>query len=143
MATCCFFGHKDTPSDIKPQLTDVLTKLREQSQFDTFYVGNQGHFDSMVYSLLQEFSEQYPTIHYYIVLSYIPQNKNLDYDPSCTLIPAGIEKVPKRFAISWRNKWMVKQADYVVSYVIHSWGGAAQFTEFAEKQNKQVIKLSL
>ena len=36
---------------------------------------------------------------------------------------------------------MIEQADIVVTYVTHSFGGAAQFKEMAEKQGKTVIEL--
>ena len=42
---------------------------------------------------------------------------------------------------TWRNKWMLKQSDYVVTYITHSWGGAAQFAEIAARQKKTVINL--
>jgi len=57
------------------------------------------------------------------------------------MLPEGIETVHPRFAISWRNKWMIKQSDYVVTYITHSWGGAAQFAGKAEQQKKKVIHL--
>ena len=38
---------------------------------------------------------------------------------------------------------MIKQSDYVVTYITHSWGGAAQFAEMAERQSKEVIRLAL
>ena len=57
------------------------------------------------------------------------------------MLPEGIEEVHPRFAISWRNKWMLRQSDYVVTYVTHSWGGAAQFAEMAARQGKKVIHL--
>ena len=64
-------------------------------------------------------------------------------DYSDTMFPEGIETVHPRFAISWRNKWMIKQSDYVVTYVTHSWGGAAQFAELAERQRKTVINVTV
>ena len=36
---------------------------------------------------------------------------------------------------------MLKQSDYVVTYITHSWGGAAQFEEIAIKQKKSLIQL--
>ena len=63
-------------------------------------------------------------------------------DYSDTMLPEGIETVHPRFAISWRNKWMLKQSDYVVTYITHSWGGAAQFSEMAEHQKKIVINVA-
>lgn len=38
---------------------------------------------------------------------------------------------------------MIQQSDVVVTYVTHNFGGAAQFKELAEKQNKYVIYLKL
>ena len=109
-----------------------------------FYVGNHGTFDAMVRTQLRELEKIYPNIRYAVVLAYLPQKRN-EFDPqnySDTIFPEGIETVPKRFAISWRNRWMLKQADYVVTYVTHSWGGAAQFSKMAKRQKKTVINLS-
>jgi len=58
------------------------------------------------------------------------------------MLPEGIETVHPRFAISWRNKWMIEQSDYVVTYITHSWGGAAQFAEKAKRQKKGIINLA-
>ena len=49
--------------------------------------------------------------------------------------------VPKHFAISWRNKWMLKQANTVITYVTHPSSGAWEFEHLAVKQEKVVIKL--
>ena len=50
--------------------------------------------------------------------------------------------MPPRFAIARRNGWMLKQADFVVTYVTHDWGGAAQFAEKARRQGKTVLNLT-
>jgi len=57
------------------------------------------------------------------------------------MLPEGIETVHPRFAISWRNKWMINQSDYVVTYITHSWGGASQFAQKAEKCLKKIIRI--
>lgn len=54
------------------------------------------------------------------------------------MLPEGIERVPKRFAISWRNNWMLEHSDYVVACVTHSWGGAAQYVEKAKKRYRVI-----
>lgn len=63
------------------------------------------------------------------------------YSEEETMIPDEIEVGPVRFAIDRRNKWMVEQADYVITHVTHSWGGAAKFKELAEKKGKTVINI--
>lgn len=141
MASVTFFGHKDTPKEIEPKLREVLIDLIENKNADEFFVGNNGNFDSMVRRQLKDLSAIYP-IKYSVVLAYLPDEKNRYDDMMNTLYPEGLETVPKRFAISWRNKWIIKQANTVVTYVTHSFGGAAQFKEMAEKQGKAVIELS-
>lgn len=140
MSVCTFFGHRNCPSSIQLKLKATLIDLIETHAVHTFYVGNHGAFDSLVRSTLQELTQSYPKIRYTVVLAYLP-TKQTDF-PYETLLPNGIENVPKSFAISFRNKWMLKQSDFVVTYITHSWGGAAQFAELAEKQKKTVIHLT-
>ena len=37
---------------------------------------------------------------------------------------------------------MLKQADFVVTYITHNWGGAAQYAEKAHRQGKRVLNLA-
>ncbi len=138
---CTFFGHKDTPKEIEPTLRSTLIDLIENKNVNIFYVGNNGNFDTMVHHQLEDLSQTYP-ITYSVVLAYLPGKKNEYDDYTNTILPEGIETVPKRFAISYRNKWMIKQADVVVTYVTRNFGGASQFKALAERQGKMVIELS-
>ena len=52
--TCCFFGHRDTPSEISDKLERTITDLIENKSVDYFYVGNQGGFDNMVRNTLRK-----------------------------------------------------------------------------------------
>ena len=139
--TVTFFGHKDTPKEIEPTLRTTLVDLIENHGATEFYVGNNGNFDTMVRRQLEDLSHTYP-ITYSVVLAYLPTEKNKYDDLTNTIYPEGIETVPKRFAISYRNKWMVEQSDVVVTYVTHSFGGAWQFKAMALRQGKTVIELS-
>ena len=139
--TATFFGHKDTPKEIEPTLRSTLIDLIENKNVTVFYVGNNGNFDTMVRCQLEDLSQTYP-ITYSVVLAYLPTVKNKYDNLSNTIYPEGIENVPKRFAISWRNKWMIQQSDIVVTYVTHNFGGAWQFKEIAVKQSKNVVELS-
>ena len=141
MASCTFFGHHECPDSIKSQLKEVLIDLVTNHDMDTFYVGNQGRFDAIVRSVLREMKKEYPHINYAVVLAYMP-GEHTEYDDySDTMLPEGIESVHPRYAISWRNNWMLRQSDYVVTYIAHTWGGAAQFAKKAEKQRKTIINL--
>lgn len=144
MSACTFFGHRDCPSSIKPKLREVLIDLIEKHAVDMFYVGQQGAFDGIVHSVLKELASVYPHIRYAVVLERLPLKRS-EFDTrdySDTMLPEGAESVHPRFAISWRNKWMIKQSDYVVAYITHSWGGAAQFIDLAAKWKKAIIYIT-
>ena len=141
MKACTFFGHRDCPETIKPYLREVLIDLITNNGVDTFYVGNQGRFDGIVRSVLRELEKEYPEIHYAVVLAYMPGKKKKYDDFSDTILPEGIEAVHPRYAIDWRNRWMLKRADFVVTYITHPWGGAAKFAEKAKREGKTVINL--
>lgn len=144
MLTCTFFGHKDTSTEIEPILKKILIDLIENKNICNFYVGNHGNFDHIVKHVLSELSETYP-ITYLVVLAYHPSKQDKFeteyYDK--TILPNGIEMVPQRFAVSYRNRWMIEQSDYVITFVRHSFGSAAKFKEFAEKKNKIIINITI
>ncbi len=142
VSVCTFFGHRDCPDSIRPRLRAELETLISQQDVDTFYVGNQGQFDAMVRSVLRELQKEFPHIRYAVVLAYVPGTKT-DGDFSDTMLPEGIEAVHPRYAISWRNNWMLRQSDVVVTYITHSWGGAAHYTSKGEKQGKQMVRLGV
>ena len=141
MSTCTFFGHRDCPEWIKPKLRDILVDLINNHRVDMFYVGHQGQFDSLVHSVLKELQQEYTLINYAVILAYMPSQKGDYYDYSDTMLPEGIETVHPHYAISWRNKWMLQQSDYVVTYITHNWGGAAQYAAKAQKQGKNIINI--
>lgn len=137
-----FFGHKNTPSSIKPFLAQTVQRLIETNEKVTFLVGTHGAFDLMAHSVLKQAMERYPDITCYIVLAYIPVGVNAEQYALPTLVPEGIENVPKRFAISFRNNFMVSESDTVVCYIVRDWGGAAQFVEKARKKGRMIINLA-
>jgi len=139
MATCTFFGHRECPETIKPKLRETLIDLITNHDVDMFYVGNQGQFDVIVRSVLLELKVEYPQITYAVVLAYMPGKKTEYDDHSDTMLPEGIESVFPRYAIHWRNNWMIQHSDYLVVYITHPWGGAAQYTKKAKKAGKNIF----
>lgn len=109
-----------------------------------FYIGNNGDFDDIVRKNLKLLKLNYPHINYAVVLAYMPYKKDgLCYkDYTDTIYPNGLENTPPKYAIIKRNQWMINQCDYVVTYVRHTFGGAAQFKELALKKGKTVINLA-
>ena len=137
--TCCFFGHREVTHNIREKLTAIIERLITEEGVTEFYVGNQGQFDSTVYSVLKELKANYPHIRYTVVLAYIPDEYIKEVYGEDTLFPDGLESVPKRFAISNRNDWMIQQSGFAVCYVYKVTGGAAKFREKAKKRKLRII----
>ena len=141
--TCCFFGHKDTPETIKGNLFAAIEQLIVEHGVETFYVGNQGSFDFYTRAALRQLQKKYPHIRYAVVLAYMPGEVSEydDMDHIETMLPEGIEEVHPRYAIDWRNRWMLRQSQYVICYIHHHWGGAAKYVQASQRQGKTVINL--
>ena len=92
--------------------------------------------------MLDEIKLENDNIDFYVVLSKMPSIKNHfvinNYE---TILPDGIEYIYPKFAIIYRNKWMINHSDFVVTYINRPQGGAARFYEYAIKRGKKVINL--
>ncbi len=143
MAVCTFFGHRNTPESIEPILKSVLVDLIENENVDLFYVGNHGKFDTLVRKNLKLLQRNYPYIRYFVVLSSLPGSKKSDdHDYSDTIIPEGFESVHPKYSVIHRNQWMINQADIIISYVNHTYGGAYNSLEYARRKKKIIINLA-
>ena len=105
---------------------------------DKFYLGGYGAFDEMAASVVCELKKEYPDIASVLVLPYLDRKVSATNYNYTTYPP--LEKVPKRFAISKRNQWMVLNSDILVAYVKYDWGGAAATLRFAKREGKEIIR---
>lgn len=135
--TVTFFGHKVMPYDISLLIRKTLIQLIQEKNAYNFYVGNNGMFDETVCKILKDIKYIYPQIRYAIVLAYHPSSKNdKTQTHENTIVPEGIERTPPKYAICARNKWMIEQADTVITYVMGNTGGAARYKALAKKRAK-------
>ena len=138
---CTFFGHKDAHELKKEYLLNAIEDLVKKG-VDTFYVGHQGNFDSMVYSCLVQLKKMHPYLSCSVVLAYLPTHTR-EYDSyyGCSVFPEGLETVHPKFAIEKRNKWLLDHADYCLCYVNNTWGGAYKFARQAKRRGLVTINL--
>ena len=141
---CSFFGHRDTSSEIRPALYVEIERHITQCNVTIFYVGEHGRFDRMSVSVLCDLKQKYPHIKICLIHSHMPGKKERceekRYD--CTLLPDGMEFVPKKFAITHRNRFVVNESDYVIAHVRTTWGGAYDAMQYAKRKKKYVINLA-
>ena len=134
MSACTFFGHRECHGLDREILYKAIEERIRQG-VDTFYVGNQGQFDAMVYGCLKQLRSIYPSIRVCVVLAYLPTGEAGED----TMYPE-IEGHPK-FAIERRNRWMIHASGYCLCYIHHTWGGAHKFAKQAKSAGLTVINL--
>lgn len=136
MHICTFCGHRQVKESVRASLAEAVETLIVNRNVHSFYVGSNGAFDRMTLGVLKEMKAKYPHIRYYVVLAYMPGRKE-EYPFEShvdTIYPEGLESVPRKYAIVHRNRWMVEQSDYLVAYVVHGSGGAAQTLRYAQSK---------
>ena len=135
-----FCGHKDIAdqSTVRVAVDEVLRGLIAEGA-DYFLLGGYGGFDLLAARAVLDLKQQHPEIHSTLVIPYLNREYSTDLYDDTTYPP--LEDVPMKFAISRRNEWMVDQADVVVAYVTHGWGGAAATLKYAERKNKRIINV--
>lgn len=145
MLVCTFFGHRDCPDSIEPVLREAIVDLITDKGVSRFLVGAKGNFDRLVRRILWEL-ESYYDFDYYVMQAYLPTVKNrialFPEEENKIMLPVGFEKVPPRYAIDYCNNYMLRDADFVITYVTRSFGGAAKFAQKAIRQKKTVMNLA-
>lgn len=106
----------------------LLEKICD-GEFVEFWLGGYGGFDNFAWHCCRMFQKSHSNSRLVFITPYLlmerDKNDSLpiwkNYDE---IIYPGLEKVPKRYAISHRNRWMVEGADAIICYIQHSYGGA-------------------
>lgn len=136
VVTFCGHGKINGEEAVKRWLRETVEALILRGA-DDFLLGGYGSFDACAASVVWELKRKYPAIRSTLVIPYLDWHVDASQYDS-TIYPP-LESVPRRFAISKRNEWMVNAADVVVAYVIHDWGGAATTLAYAKRRKKKVI----
>ncbi len=138
---CFFVGHGDTPQSVYSALVSTVERHIMEFGVTEFRVGNYGAFDRMAAHAVKAAKVKHPGISLYLVIAYLPGTggrplPNMEgYDGS--IYPEGLETVPYRLAIPRLNRMMVREANQVIAYVTHSWGGAAKTMEYARVRERR------
>lgn len=127
----------------------ILAFLEEKigDQPADMYLGGYGSFDSFAYDCCKKYKETHPSVSLVFVTPYMTidyQKNHLNYQNARydSILYPEIEDKPKRYAITYRNKYMVEKADYVVAYVSHDWGGAYTAYKHAKRNGKAILNLA-
>ena len=138
-----FCGH--SKSYIKEEEKLRILEILENEHADeiTFYLGGYGAFDSTALECSKTYKKAHPNSKLVLITPY-PHSKNLEYanDIFDEVVYPELEHVPPKFAILKRNEWMMKNANLVIAYVWHDYGGAYQALKAALRYQKRIINIA-
>ena len=141
-----FCGHSTyiTNEQDKRRILELLEDLGKTEHID-FYLGGYGNFDSFARLCAKEYQKTHPDSKLYFITPYLDDHySKLEYAEELydgTIYPE-LENVPRRYAISKRNEWIVNHSDYVIAYISHTFGGAYKTLLYAKKHNKPYTNLN-
>lgn len=141
-----FFGHRhfQESSQIETHLLDLFETL-SNGQPIIFYLGGYGNFDMFALRCAKRYQSTHDGVKVIFVTPYLSEKYSKlthakeNYDG--TIYPE-LESVPYQYAILKRNEWMVENADHIVFYVAHAYGGAYKAYLHAKRKKKAYTNLS-
>lgn len=136
-----FFGHSDFKEN--DEFEKIILDLLEKKIGDNvaeIYLGGYGNFDAFAYKCCKKYKQNHSNVSLVFVTPYLNfENSNLMYD---YVIYPEIEDKPLRFAITYRNRYMVEKAEYIIFYLNREWGGAYQSYKYAKQKKKELLNLA-
>ena len=138
-----FCGHSDFIETIEYE-KEVLEILENEVGYDKaeIFLGEYGAFDAFAYKCSAKFKATHPNVSLIFVTPYLSKISKDTSDRYDEIIYPNLEGVPKKFAISYRNKYMIEKADIVIAYINRTCGGAYKSYKIARKSQKKIYNLS-
>ena len=143
-----FCGHSQFTKSIECE-QKLLKFLHEKvgTQQADMYLGGYGGFDNFAYECCKKYQKTHPNVSLVFITPYLTieyqqtrlQFAQMKYD---SILYPNIEDKPKRYAITYRNRYMVEQADYIVAYITHDWGRAYTTYQYAQRKGKEIFNLA-
>lgn len=142
-----FCGHSEI-RDKEYLFERILSVIKRKAKREAveFYLGGYGDFDAIALQVCKKYKEEIPASRIIFVTPYLDEiylkRRELQLKEYDEILYPDIEKVLPRYAITARNEWMVKKADYVIAYIRFGFGGAAKTFTYAKKWKKPYINLA-
>lgn len=143
-----FCGHANfkKSDELERRILDFLEERVGDNPAE-MYLGGYGNFDTFAYDCCKKYKATHSNISLVFVTPYLTaeyQQNHLKYQKARydSIVYPDLEKKPPKFAILYRNKYMVEKADYVLAYVSHDWGGAYTTYKHAKRKGKEILNLA-
>ena len=137
---CTFMGNTDaTPSaEILNKAQTIVVDLIEKHNVTTFYCDGYGTFNFMMAQYINELKKIYPNIKSIYIATYFNKytlsniNKTL-YDD---IIFPKLLHTQYTYTALKRNKWIIKNVDYLIAFIQYTFGGTYKSWQYANSKKK-------
>ena len=135
-----FLGHRNFVNDkgYEKDIYNVFAEIKNQECIEIL-LGGYGNFDRFALGCAKKLKARTPNISITHVIPYLNSRSTKEYD---MVFYPSLENVPKKFAIHHRNRKMVDEADIIIAYVNHRFGGAYEAVKYGKTKNKTIINLA-
>ena len=142
---CTCFGHRETYKDFSRVLSELLEDLILNQGVVEFWTGGMGNFDGSFSAAVRGLKRKYPDIKLILIKPYFSNELNTnkeyyEYTYDDVVIPDVLVGVHPKSAITKRNRWMVENSDFIVTYVRRDHGGAFEAKKYAAKLDKVIFE---
>ncbi len=137
-----FFGHsRFYPKEGDLERVIALLKKEIKGESVEFFVGRYGGFDRFSFDCAKTYQMKYPNSKIIFVSPYLNASRFKEFVEKCdgSIYPE-IEKVPLKYAIIERNKWVVRQSDFIIFYYVIA-GGVGIVYDYAISKGKKFVNL--
>ena len=138
-----FFGHSSFYDNkiTVCNVVDILEKKINNKDVE-FYLGNYGSFDTFAYNVAKEYQSRNTNAKLVFITPYLNNERCNEFSKKCdSSVYPEIEKIPLKYAIIERNKWVVRKSDLIIFYYKFL-GGTAIAYDYAIKKRKTIINLA-
>ena len=145
-----FAGHSkmQTNDRLADRLKNAIRENLPKEGKVSFYCGGYGDFDDLCAKACRSIAAERGNCEVLLITPYLTESqqkklieiqKTKLYDD---ILYPPIENSPLRFAIVKRNEWMVNEAELVIAFVSHTYGGAYKTLNFAKRKHKRILNLA-
>lgn len=146
IVTFCGHGYYNACAEDERKISEILDRCVGDTPVE-FFLGGYGDFDSFAWSCARKYKEKHGQAKLVYITPYLLTDKRNDpfeykKDRFDLVLYPGLENVPPKFAISRRNRWMVEQADLVIAYITHTYGGSYATYTHAKRKKKLLYNIA-
>ncbi len=137
--SCFFIGHREAPDAIYPALLVAVRQHIVDFHVSEFVVGHYGRFDCLAARAVIEIKQEFPEITLLMLIPYHPVEAPIEPPKGFdgTFYPPGMESVPRQFAITRANRYMLNHSDFLIAYVRHPASNAANLVADAVSRERR------